>query len=382
METEHICINDAAGLAGMLTGYIGEDSKSLLDLGRGTAESKEILLRATPEYWGVDYADEGNDAVMDQYNSGEFPEVEADTVLCAGCLEYIEDPDAFLRKMCMAARKEIILSYTGVNSGETESAGALCGRKNNMTPEELMRRFRLCGLAVQRADRAGSTMIWKLINERRMMIRVVQWKKLTYLEAVALYDLMEAVAQTNDLPGCMIETGCALGGSGICMAHEKKEGRSLFVYDVFGMIPAPGEKDGTDVIERYDVIKQGKSRGIGGDTYYGYKDNLMQEVEYSFCELLGLQSIREKDITLVKGLFEDTLTGDLPVSLAHIDCDWYDSVTVCLERIVPRLVQGGMLVIDDYDHWSGCRKAVDDYFRDKKESYLFVRKSRLHIIKK
>lgn len=54
----------------------------------------------------------------------------------------------------------------------------------------------------------------------------------------------------------------------------------------------------------------------------------------------------------------------------------------CLQRIVPHLVQGGMLVVDDYDTWSGCRKAVDEYFADKRDRYDFVRRARLHIVKK
>jgi hypothetical protein len=39
-------------------------------------------------------------------------------------------------------------------------------------------------------------------------------------------------------------------------------------------------------------------------------------------------------------------------------------------------------VIDDYDDWSGCRKAVDAYFRDKRDTYEFIRRARLHIVRK
>jgi hypothetical protein len=57
---------------------------------------------------------------------------------------------------------------------------------------------------------------------------------------------------------------------------------------------------------------------------------------------------------------------DQPVALAHIDGDWYESVMTCLQRIEPHLSEEGILVIDDYDAWSGCRTAVDEYFADKK----------------
>ena len=50
------------------------------------------------------------------------------------------------------------------------------------------------------------------------------------------------------------------------------------VYDVFGMIPPPGERDGADVHQRYATIAAGASKGIGGETYYGYRDDLLAEV--------------------------------------------------------------------------------------------------------
>ncbi len=101
----------------------------------------------------------------------------------------------------------------------------------------------------------------------------------------------------------------------------------------------------------------------------------------AFCQVLGVERPEDINVHLIKGLFEDTLICKQPVALAHIDCDWYDSVMVCLERIVPMLTPGGVLVIDDYEHWSGCREAVEEYFKDKKEQFSFVKKSRLHIIK-
>ena len=77
----------------------------------------------------------------------------------------------------------------------------------------------------------------------------------------------------------------------------------------------------------------------------------------------------------------DTLHPAAPVALAHIDGDWYRSVLTCLERIWPWLIVGGVLVIDDYDSWSGCRCAVNDYFAGRIAEYRFERRARLHIVK-
>ena len=86
-------------------------------------------------------------------------------------------------------------------------------------------------------------------------------------------------------------------------------------------------------------------------------------------------------VALVEGLFQDTLRPDGPVAVAHIDGDWYDSVWTCLERIEPHLPVGGVLVVDDYHTWSGCRDAVDAYFADRRGRYRFERRARLHVVR-
>jgi asparagine synthase (glutamine-hydrolysing) len=56
-------------------------------------------------------------------------------------------------------------------------------------------------------------------------------------------------------------------------------------------------------------------------------------------------------------------------------------VRTCLERIGPRLSPGGVMVIDDYFHWSGCRTAVDQFLAKHPDDYRTVRRRRLHIEK-
>ncbi|MGH7767495.1 MAG: TylF/MycF/NovP-related O-methyltransferase [Candidatus Binatia bacterium] len=214
------------------------------------------------------------------------------------------------------------------------------------------------------------------------IVRAVRAESLTYLEEAALNDLFESVRalEQNGTGGILIEAGCAWGGSAIVIAAAKSEKRLFYVFDVFGMIPPPSEQDGIDVRRRYREIKNGKSAGIGGGKYYGYEENLFDKVTENFRRH-GVP-VGTKNIHLVRGLFQDTLHIDEPVALAHIDGDWYESVRTCLERIEPHLVPGGALVVDDYDAWSGCRKAVDEYFAGKKDRYEFVRKSRLHVRRK
>ena len=50
------------------------------------------------------------------------------------------------------------------------------------------------------------------------------------------------------------------------------------------------------------------------------------------------------------------------IALLRLDTDWYESTYHELEHLWPRLVEGGVLIIDDYGHWQGTRRAVDEYF--------------------
>lgn len=185
--------------------------------------------------------------------------------------------------------------------------------------------------------------------------------RLSYCGPPKLENIAQALQQVrhDKVPGRYIEAGVALGGSAILLGLLKPERVALDLYDVFSMIPPPGDNDGDDAHQRYDVIRSGNSSGLGGDPYYGYVDGLIHQVEANLRRF-GLEP-EGGTIRLVAGLFEDTLNPAGPVALAHIDCDWYDSVKVCIERIAPRMSPGGIMIFDDYSSYSGCRRAVDEW---------------------
>ena len=205
----------------------------------------------------------------------------------------------------------------------------------------------------------------------RRIISIIREDKLTYLSESKLRTLARLCLsiEKHCIPGLIIETGCALGGSAVLMTAAKKRERPLEIYDVFGMIPPPTEEDGRDVHERYELIRSGESEGIKGDQYYGYEKDLYSKVIGAFIKC-GYPT-EAHNVRLVKGLIGDTLHVTVPVSLAHIDVDWYEPVHTSLERVEPWLSVGGHVVVDDYRDWSGCRKAVDDYFADKKDRFSF-----------
>ncbi len=226
---------------------------------------------------------------------------------------------------------------------------------------------------------------FRLIYESNVeKIKEIIQNNLTFLEQDALMDITDTVCnlEHNGADGEFIEAGVASGGSAIAIGLHKSLDRKLKLFDVYGIIPPPSENDEEDIHKRYDVIKSGKAEGLNGDIYYGYKENLLQQVKDSFTKF-GLQP-EKNNIQFIKGVYQDTMEDKInfPVAFAHIDCDWYDSVMVCLKNIAPHLTENGVLIIDDYYCWSGCKKAVDEYFADKKDSFIFTKKSRLHIVKK
>ena len=218
---------------------------------------------------------------------------------------------------------------------------------------------------------------WRLPAVVRRVVR----DGLSYSGGQALGELhaaaIEADAQCR--AGELIELGCGSGGSALVIAAAKKQARVFTIYDVFGMPPGPSAQDGPDVHLRWSEIASGRSEGIAGNTYYGYVDNLLDQVKTTF-ERYGLEP-ENGNVVFVKGLFEETLTGIGPVALAHIDCDRYESVHTCLQRLAPRMVAGGVMIIDDYDSKSGCKKAVDEFLASDGASFHTVRKSRLHLVR-
>jgi hypothetical protein len=210
-------------------------------------------------------------------------------------------------------------------------------------------------------------------------IESVARERLTYLELPALLDLAEAgfALERGRLAGSVIEAGSAYGGSAIVLASAKDARRPLRVYDVFGEFPSPSERDAEDAHRRHAEIASGAATWSDDRPFYGYVSNLAGEVRASFTRY-GLDP-EANSIELIQGLIEQTLAVEGPVALAHVDCDWYDPVVACLERICPHLVPGGRVIVDDYDDWQGARRAVDE-FLGWNPTLRVERRSRLHIV--
>jgi asparagine synthase (glutamine-hydrolysing) len=204
--------------------------------------------------------------------------------------------------------------------------------------------------------------------------RAVTRDRLTYLSSAKMRRLESVATATlkRGVPGHVAEFGVALGGSAIVLAsHARRYGRQFHGFDVFGMIPPPvSDKDDERSKERFEIIASGKSEGIKGDEYYGYRKDLYGEVCRSF-QRFGMP-VDGTSVQLHKGLFSNTLHSFPRESfaVAHVDCDWYDPVKLCLSEVAKRSAVGSTIVVDDFKAWSGCRAATIEFLSTHSE-YIF-----------
>ena len=70
-------------------------------------------------------------------------------------------------------------------------------------------------------------------------------------------------------------------------------------------------------------------------------------------------------IHIVKGWFQDTLPGYKqrigPIAVLRLDADFYEATMFCLQTLYDSVLSGGLVIIDDYEWFDGCRRAVDEF---------------------
>ncbi len=196
----------------------------------------------------------------------------------------------------------------------------------------------------------------------RQTIEYLRAKGLTYCGRPGKLETIQSLAayvERESVPGIFIEAGVAMGGSASIIAKVKRPGRELRLYDVFELLPPPSIRDGAKAREVYDLLRRGKLSNAVDGTYLAHVEDLLAFARQTMRDT-GIE-IDQANVLFVKGPFKDTLRLDCPVAFAHIDCDWYDSVKLCIERIADRMSPQGIFLFDDYNSFAGCREAVDSW---------------------
>lgn len=204
-----------------------------------------------------------------------------------------------------------------------------------------------------------------LIPEITDRERVLMETALSYSMAgpIRMWAFLKAVEHVAHAPisGDIVECGVWKGGHLVMAGLLRKQ--LGFDADLWGFDTFEGMNDPTDVDRKTNetVLAKVKFDQMRRDDHVDWCYAGIDEVAANYRSEVGDSNVR-----LIKGSVEETLTqpANLPdrIALLRLDTDWYESTKAELEILYPRLVSGGILMIDDYGEWAGAKKAVDEYF--------------------
>ncbi len=143
------------------------------------------------------------------------------------------------------------------------------------------------------------------------------------------------------------------------LAKSKARDRELRLYDAFALPPPPGSRDDARSHVDYQDFLEGRALSPAEENYMLHRSDLLAFTRDNLRRV-GVDPDAE-NIRFIKGVYDDTLEVDQPVAFAHIDCDWYDSVKLCIDRIANWVSPGGVMLFDDYSAYEGAAKAVDEW---------------------
>jgi O-methyltransferase len=187
-----------------------------------------------------------------------------------------------------------------------------------------------------------------------------------------LHALITATQYIHDhaIAGDIVECGVWRGGSMHAVARvldaANDHTRDLYLFDTFEGMPPPTEKDrrldgrsAADLLATHDRETTVWAHASLEDVKSGF-----ETVPYP-----------QERIHYVQGKVEDTVPASAPkrIALLRLDTDWYESTRHELEHLYPRLVSGGVLIIDDYGWWQGSHDATEEFLRETEERLLLVR---------
>lgn len=184
-----------------------------------------------------------------------------------------------------------------------------------------------------------------------------------------LYATLSAVKYVvnNGIEGDIVECGVWRGGNSMVIAKTlynlSESNRKIYLFDTFEGMTPPTSMD-------FDN---------SGQTAQSQLDHAKREEGDNIWCIASIDDVRsnlfatgytQNLIHFIKGDVAETLENNdnIPniISLLRLDTDWYGSTKKELEILFPRLVKGGVCLIDDYGHWQGARKAVDEYLAQHK----------------
>ena len=182
-----------------------------------------------------------------------------------------------------------------------------------------------------------------------------------------LWALLEAVRYVHKrgLAGDFVECGVWRGGSSMAAAMGFRDlgdfSRDLWLFDTFEGMSEPTDFDvrldsGEPAIEKWRRTREREDAETANWCAASLED---------VTRNLGLTGYPAERVHYVQGKVEETLlkpeNAPAKISILRLDTDWYESTKVEMEILFERLEPGGVLILDDYGHWAGAKKAVDEF---------------------
>lgn len=188
--------------------------------------------------------------------------------------------------------------------------------------------------------------------------------------AYALYNSCKYIVK-NGIEGAFVECGVWKGGSAMLIAHTLLSlgisDRKMYLYDTFEGMSEPEEIDTDTKNQSAKSLLEENDK----ETSHVWSFATEEEVKKN----LFSSGYDRENMLFVRGKVEETIPGAIPdkIALLRLDTDWHASTYHELVHLYPRLAKSGILIIDDYGHWVGAKKAVDEYFEKNNQLVLLNR---------
>jgi hypothetical protein len=186
-------------------------------------------------------------------------------------------------------------------------------------------------------------------------------KRIAYSSEETLMFTYEHAKKYADKEGVYVECGVAAGAQIIAMAYGAPS-KKIYAFDSFAGIPLPSNRD--DQMPGIMLLSPTEQKLL--------PDPGKQKLETSGATIVPREDFitnlkntgTEKNVILVEGWFENILPDYViePISILRLDGDLYNSTLVCLQNLYPKVIKGGLVIIDDIE-LKGCRDACEDYFK-------------------
>ncbi|MFN8344546.1 MAG: TylF/MycF/NovP-related O-methyltransferase [Spirosomataceae bacterium] len=248
----------------------------------------------------------------------------------------------------------------------------------------LKKAFNTFGLDIVRLDRSGSgtqtdpQLNYEYNAEALESIRIIRpYTMVPYVNLVTLFELVK-YCEENHIEGDYVECGVWKGGCvGLMALANLKYGRStkrnLHLFDAFDDICEPDPVvDGKKAVEDiYFYTKRKESLSGKLQPVKGFYDPLGGHgtVEGNRQLLEEIIGYPVENTFYHVGWFQDTLPGAKEkiqkIALLRLDGDWYESTKVCIQSLYDKVVPGGVIIVDDYGTYEGCKKAITEFIQEK-----------------